>query len=210
MYRRILLFLSTLILFSSLLILDGSAVTLAESIDNANATGIITASEVTSKPPMEDEGKEIVATYHGKQINLAQGWQGAQICVEFAANDVKCFADDTELAEVAPEAAQVGTRGGSSCAYGYACIWEHVDYQGRRLQWQDKGKKNLADWNFRDQASSVCNNRRAGGFVLQDFRRLSLDPKIVLPAASALPNLTQVRYERGGDWNDKADAVELW
>lgn len=157
--------------------------------------------------PVENHG--VMATYHGKTIDLAEGWGDAQICVEFAVDDVRCYENDAELAEDAPEASLAGTRSAHTCPFGFACLWQHTNYRGRRLQWRDKGRKLLSDWKFRDQASSAYNNRRQFGFVLEDFRARVPNPKIPIGTGLALPDLTKVRYLYGGNWNNKVDAVTL-
>lgn len=211
--RILSILLTTLILLGSWFVV-GRQGALANSLVSATGAETAIANEIPPSAPLPDKesGKDkargIIASYHGERLNLARGWQDAQICAEFAANEVRCFSDGAELAAVEPTA-QVGTQSVYSCPYGWACLWEHVDYQGRRLQWRTKGVKNLADWGFRDQASSAYNNRRLYGFVLRDFRTRLPDPRIILPVGATKSNLKNVKYLYGGDWNDKVDAVEL-
>jgi hypothetical protein len=165
--------------------------------------------EISSEPEQLEEAHGVMATYHGELIDLSQGWQDAQICVEFAAEDVRCFADTAELAEAEPEVAQVGTRSAYACPLGWACLWEHANYRGRRLQWRNKGRKELSEWKFRDQASSAYNNRRLYGFVLEDSRRGLPNPKMYIGVNHPISDFTKQRYLYGGNWNDKVDAVTL-
>lgn len=46
----------------------------------------------------------------------------------------------------------------SDCEDGWVCIWEHANYAGRMLQFQDRGYwQDLTAYNFNDQASSWRN-----------------------------------------------------
>ncbi len=158
---------------------------------------------------LDSDQKPIMASYQGKRINLANGWQGAQICVEQAANDVRCYASAKEYTkDLGRRTKAIKSLAWSDCPSGYACLWEHINYEGRRLQWRDPGIKNLADWGFRDQASSV-NNRRQGGLELVDFRGLQIDPILFVRAGQYVSDLTRVAYPYGGTWNDKVDRIKL-
>ncbi|MFD5246041.1 peptidase inhibitor family I36 protein [Amycolatopsis sp. NPDC058340] len=45
------------------------------------------------------------------------------------------------------------------CDANYVCLWQHRDFNGRRLQFQSAGLKNLVDYGFNDQMSSWYNRR---------------------------------------------------
>lgn len=165
--------------------------------------------DISSEPEQAEADHGVMATYHGETIDLAEGWEDAQICVEFAVDDVRCYENEAELAEDVPEASLMGVRSARSCPFRYACIWDHVGYQGRRLQWQDKGRKLLSKWNFRDRASSAYNNRQLYGFILEDFRTGLPNPKMHVGVNHKIPDFTKQRYLYGGNWNDKVDAVTL-
>ncbi|MEU9250564.1 peptidase inhibitor family I36 protein [Streptomyces sp. NPDC048270] len=174
--------------------------------------------------------KPVIATYKGKQINLAQGWQGAQVCAEVLSGQVKCFDSQAEAdaslvkenAAVAKKANEIGkalgqpvtgqapasTFASSDCTYGWVCLWEHSNYTGRRLQWSASGTKNLSDWSFRDQASAICVNRAQFGGTMIDFRDFQPDPSMSAPAGSCY-DLTTLKYVHGGTWNDKTDALTM-
>ncbi|MFD8286723.1 peptidase inhibitor family I36 protein [Streptomyces lavendulae] len=173
-----------------------------------------------------DASKPVIATYKGKQINLANGWQGAQVCAEVPNGEVRCFDSqaeaDASLAkenaalakETAAKRKALGAQAPAStsvagdCASGWVCLWEHSNYTGRRLQWSAGGTKNLSNWNFRDQASSICVNRPQFGGTLVDFRDFMPDPSMSIPAGSCY-DLTTLGYVTGGTWNDKADALDM-
>ncbi|MFF4647063.1 peptidase inhibitor family I36 protein [Streptomyces sp. NPDC001389] len=176
--------------------------------------------------------KPVIAAYKGKQIDLSKGWQGAQVCAESLNGQVNCFDTQSEanaalvkenaavakreaaigkaLGQGAPAQAPAGTSASEDCSFGWICVWEHSDYSGRRLQWSEKGTKNLSNWGFRDQASSGCVNRYQNGAALVDFRDFMPDP-IMLMGAGSCYDFTRVGYNYGGgSWNDKADAIEIY
>lgn len=172
------------------------------------------------------QSQPVVATYKGRQINLAEGWQGAQACTEVPSGKVYCYDTveeaDLALAAIAPvmaaqatkSAALTETRGAfgpmapSDCAYGYLCLWEHSDYTGRRLQWSAAGTKQLSDWDFRDKASAGCAYRVSGGGLVYDARTALPDPFMVLANGNCY-KFSTASYPTGGNWNDKADYVVL-
>ncbi|MEU5977898.1 peptidase inhibitor family I36 protein [Streptomyces sp. NPDC047315] len=173
-----------------------------------------------------EQSQPVVATYEGRQINLAEGWQGAQACTEVPSGKVYCFDTaeeaDRALAVVAPAAAAeakrnaapagargaLGTMAPSDCAYGYLCLWEHSDYTGRRLQWSASGTKQLSDWDFRDKASAGCAYRVSGGGLVYDARTALPDPFMALANGNCY-KFSTASYPTGGNWNDKADYVVL-
>ncbi|MER6773997.1 peptidase inhibitor family I36 protein [Streptomyces bacillaris] len=208
---------------------------LAASATTATASPIPPASlEVGFATPEEEarlqqrlaETKPVIATYNGRKINLADGWQGAQACSEVPSGEVHCY-DTTEkadqaLAAIASTTVRSPESGGSSakpggafgpaaiedCAYGYVCLWEHANYAGRRLQWSAPGVKQLKDWNFRDQASSACVNRDRYGVLAYDARTGLPDPYVTL-AARYCAKFTNASYPTGGTFNDKVDYIEM-
>ncbi|MGW6971904.1 peptidase inhibitor family I36 protein [Streptomyces sp. NPDC054952] len=91
---------------------------------------------------------------------------------------------------------------------GWICLWEHSNYTGRRLQWSTSGTKNLSNWNFREQASSIYVSRPQFGGTLVDFRDFMPDPSMSIPADSCY-DLTTLGYVTGDTWNDKADAPDM-
>ncbi|MEU3219584.1 hypothetical protein [Streptomyces sp. NPDC006971] len=180
----------------------------------------------------------VVATYHGQQIDLGSGWGGAAICTEVAANDVRCYDNETEeMQDLADESlghavaaseqglvvpgaldtsktsahslnGTIGTKSIAECTYGYACLYDTTTYSGRILRWSATGKKNLSDWTFRDMAGSGCNNRVNGGARIDDWRTGMPDPSLYM-AVGGCYDFASVDYVYGGNWNNKADAITL-
>ncbi|MEO3976130.1 peptidase inhibitor family I36 protein [Streptomyces sp. CAU 1734] len=169
----------------------------------------------------------MIAIYKGKKINLARGWAGAQVCTETNSGAVHCFDSaaqaDRALATIDPAAAALAKKhkanlrpevrnsraaAAASCAYGWVCLYEHSNYTGRKLQWSQSGTKNLSDWNFRDQASAGCVNKQIGGALVYDARTGLPDPLMALGNGYCY-NFVTASYPTGGNWNDKADYMEM-
>lgn len=189
--------------------LGGMPAALADSSATPTDAEPALVDDISSEPEQAEDDHGVMATYHGETIDLAEGWEDAQICVEFTVDDVRCYQNEAELAEESPAASVLGSRSTPACPLGWACLWEHTNYHGRRLRWRDPGKKNLSALGFRDQASSAYNNRRLYGFILEDFRTGLPNPKMYIGVNHPVRDFTKQRYLYGGDWNDKVDQVTL-
>ena len=163
----------------------------------------------------ELEGSEsVLALYNGNIISLANGWGDASTCAVYSDMDVRCY---TTEADFLLDSGNGDTASGSlstdgSCSAGWGCIWEHINYTGRRLQFRDAGpQQKLSAYGFRDTASSAWNRMQAGKYLdLVDFRTWDWDPYIVFSWSHAHSNFTQIKYNGGsGTWNDRADAVRI-
>ncbi len=212
----------TVLAVFSFVLLGQLATTGAATAATADSTPVPVASR-DSEPPYPV--KPVIATYRGGSHNLVtEGWGNAQICAEYALGDVRCYDRDSQFrtdaaatgtltqSETAAESA-VSPQSVYDCPNGWACLWQDINYSGRRLQFYDSGNKHLADYNFRDQASSVANLRIVGPSNLVDYRTALPDPVLYLTAGYAFSDLTKVGYPGGvyggGSWNDKADEFQL-
>ncbi|MEU4490144.1 peptidase inhibitor family I36 protein [Streptomyces purpurascens] len=184
--------------------------------------GLATPAEEAELQQQLAESKPVIATYKGEKINLADGWQGAQACSEVPSGEVYCYDTaeeaDQALAEIAPALAR-GTSSGvasgefgpmayTDCHQGWVCLWEHSNFNGRRLQWSAKGTKKLGNWDFRDKASSGCVTRYQGGVLAYDARTALPDPYMTL-AARYCYKFSTADYPTGGSFNDKVDYIEM-
>lgn len=97
------------------------------------------------------------------------------------------------------------------CSWGFTCVYEHLDYIGRKLQWDLDGTKTLGQYGFRDQAASVANNDEIGGMTLIDYRDNMVDPTLRICLGCAYGDLRKQDYPGWGtgDWNDRADALTM-
>lgn len=158
-----------------------------------------------------------VAVYHGRVIDLGDGWDGASICAVYSAVDVRCYDNDAEFHADARllTPGQASAQAMSDCYYGWACVWEHVNFAGRRLQFREPGSAQpLSEYSFRDMTSSLWNNLPAGKyFDIIDYRTGMSDPYLAYRWAEYGSDLTREPYPGGiyggGSWNDRADAVRV-
>lgn len=165
-----------------------------------------------------------VASFGGQQRDLVRdGWGDAKVCAQFSATDLRCYKSDAEfradagLAPTPPELAEPAAVAAApnqywyDCPAGWACIWEHVNYSraGRRLQWSETGSYDLAQYNFRDKASSGSNRRNLYAFTLVDFRTGQRDPSLTIIRGGNDPDFTNDPYPYPGTWNDRADRIQL-
>jgi hypothetical protein len=113
-----------------------------------------------------------MATFQGRVIDLSKGWQGAQACLVYAALDTRCFATRAEAEVVLGytrygdplnrSAGPVGVLAVPPCSSGWLCLYEHVNGEGRTLQFRDEYWQHLANWNFAGRTSSWRNAQAAG------------------------------------------------
>ncbi|WP_327075637.1 peptidase inhibitor family I36 protein (plasmid) [Kitasatospora purpeofusca] len=204
----------------------------AQAAGQANpgvTSGVVTPEEdARNSEGLATSDGEATVLHRGQKVKISTAWeQGAQACVEFAVGDNRCFdsTKDADLATAAFDATQSAAVAGKpaptvgqaptvvtgtpSCSSGWVCLWSDINYDGRKLQWSAAGQKNLADWTFRDQASSACNGKTQGGFTLYDARDFMLDPEMIIGANGCVGNFTTVGYPYGGNWNDKADYIQV-
>lgn len=172
----------------------------------------------------------VIAEYHGEKINLAESWEGAKVCTELPGGEARCYDSDAEAqadpelpqpkAALAPRSAAVAYASNpGNCANDYWCLFEHANYKGRKLQFFDSGRKNLANWGFRDKTSSIYRRianypLNYGGATMVDFRSGLLHDRVRdigwgKGLVQEYPNLTKLPYPDGGNWNDKMDALDV-
>jgi hypothetical protein len=90
----------------------------------------------------------------------------------------------------------------SDCPRGRVCLWQHVDYKGRMLQFQrSEGWVNLGGaLGFNDQVSSWCN--KTGRDAQLSFHTNGGGRTTCLQN-----NTCSTRVS--GDWNDQASSVRI-
>jgi hypothetical protein len=135
----------------------------------AGIATVLTPSAATAAPaiqPLADaKGTGVVADYGKTKLNLGKGWGTAQSCVVFSKDRVSCYASNSEAdAAVAAAAGATAPSAGAGiqsdlCANGWLCLFEHADFGGRRLIFQDEGWQSLHAYGFAYQTSSWKNNQ---------------------------------------------------
>ncbi|MFJ7423958.1 peptidase inhibitor family I36 protein [Streptomyces uncialis] len=206
---------------TALFALAGSATASTPAEGPAPETGVLTPEEEARLQVVLNQSQPVIATYEGREINLADGWQGAQACIEDPSAKVYCYATAAEAnqhvarislaskaASEPPVPIEAGPTAIADCIYGWVCLFEHSNYSGRMLKWSAGGTKKLGDWNFRDEASSGCVNRRIGGALVYDSRTALPDPYMALGNGYCY-KFPSASYPTGGNWNDKADYVQM-
>jgi hypothetical protein len=115
------------------------------------------------------------ATYNGRTINLAHGWQGAHACGVLGPNNVRCFDTRTQLHDAVAIAAQVGTPaeaegavpasncGGSSTEVQ---LFSGTNWSGNQLIFVNtSGFFDLADYGFDNDMESWASSKTCNAFV---------------------------------------------
>ncbi|RJQ80706.1 hypothetical protein D5S17_06570 [Pseudonocardiaceae bacterium YIM PH 21723] len=90
----------------------------------------------------------VIASYHGKQIDLSKGWQGAHHCVVHGNRTAECF--DAEQLTVAATALDV-------CPSEKLTFWDQTDWHGRSVSFDQPGLRYFSSVGFENQAASWCN-----------------------------------------------------
>jgi len=143
-----------------------------------SAPAAVSAAGASEKPA----GQGVIASYHGRAIDLSKGWAGAQICEVWTKTDVRCYASQAEMrAAHAKILAAGGIQGpytvrdlhgcpGGITKFEWVCIYQYTNWGGRRLQFKDPGYwQDLNTYGFADRMSSWAKTR-APGFKIQDYR----------------------------------------
>jgi hypothetical protein len=150
-----------------------------------------------------------LAVYNGRVIDLAKGWRGAQLCAVFAENNVRCY-DSAAAYDAARGARNEAAKEGSrfACPRGWFCLWADVNYNGRRLQFRDRGFcQNLTDYNFNDVASSYANRRSRSAAI---YRHVSCRTRIRLSGPRGFDANLVSNPSGGGSINDQASSIQLF
>ncbi len=98
--------------------------------------------------------KQLATTPGGRQIGVNQvAWRGGKAVMTFPLPGEKRARTVNE---------PVGTLGTPNCSYAWTCLYEHRNFEGRRLTWSDCNFENLANWGFNDKTTSWHNNQTRG------------------------------------------------
>ncbi|MFG1779057.1 peptidase inhibitor family I36 protein [Micromonospora sp. NPDC049048] len=114
-----------------------------------------------------------LASFQGRTIDLSQSWEGAQACAVLSRTEVRCYAsreeEKTDLASLAMSTAAgrgtagpIGTLDWNGCDEDWLCIYEHQNFGGRKLSFNDEYWHDLSTWGFVDMTTSFTNNQGGG------------------------------------------------
>ncbi|MFJ7077672.1 peptidase inhibitor family I36 protein [Streptomyces sp. NPDC098781] len=185
-----------------------------------------TTTQEPTADPTADPVNPVIADYDGKEINLAESWEGANICTELPSGEVHCY--DTNEESLADPDLPAQVRQNSlaaakfrasdprdNCAADYWCLYQDANYKGRRLQFSSSGKKNLGDYGFRDKLSSVYYwvgrwPLNYGTATIWDSRSWPLnDRQRDLIPPHGWSNFKNMDYPGGGNWDNKVDVFQV-
>jgi hypothetical protein len=180
-----------------------SAATLLLSLAGSSAPS------AAAESPSPAAGGGAHAVYNGRVINLSKGWEGAKVCVVHAKSNVRCY--DSAAAYDAARGARADAKPEGSrfnCPRGWFCLWADINYNGRRLQFRDRGFcQNLTDYNFNDVASSYSN--RTSRYV-SIYRNVSCRTNIRTSRPHGFDANLISNPSGGGSLNDQASSIAIF
>ena len=137
--------------------------------------GILAIPVATAPSAHAAPGPGVRATYNGRTINLADGWQGAHACGVFGPDNVRCFDTRAELHDTVVAAARAGTTpavngagtlsscGGSSTEVQ---LFSGTNWSGDQLIFvSTSGFFDLADYGFDNDMESWASSKTCNAFV---------------------------------------------
>ena len=153
-------------------------------------------------------GGSVTATYDGRQINLADGWQGAQACAVLTAVDVRCYdsrADMTDALAVsarqnpAAQPAPLVACGGSGL---FVTLYRDTGFGGQSLSFATTSGAwtNLAPYGFDNDMESWSNTTGCGATVADGT--LGSGDRLTLAAHSSSSNV-------GSTWKNRASSINV-
>lgn len=87
------------------------------------------------------------------------------------------------------------------CPSGWTCLWQYKNFSasGRMLQWSQPGIKELADWTFRDEASSSFRNTYQNGYKLTNVRTGLPDTNVHFGAMGVYSDFSEFGFDNKAD-----------
>ncbi|WP_257002254.1 peptidase inhibitor family I36 protein [Streptomyces sp. WZ.A104] len=166
------------------------------SLDSTIATQAeqagLNQSEVADLQKQIDE--QMAITPGGKQIGVNQvSWRDGKAIMTFPLPGEK---------QARAVGESVGTLGTANCSYLWTCLYEHSNFDGRRLTWSDCAFHDLSTWGFNDKTSSWHNNQ-SRGTVTRVYNWTGSWTQLWASSAPA-----QSSYV-GSSNNDKADGIRV-
>ena len=162
-------------------------------------------------PPAHAPG---LATYHGRVIDMSDGWNGATACAVFSPLHAECFDSFDEMEAATNDGAAGPTvlawdgtaieQLAADCAGDnsrWLYLYEHTNFGGRILKFNDTGYwQNLTNYDFNDQLSSWWNNTLCNAYVAQNTNGGgSLLLLMAQLSSSGMPS----------GWNDVASSLKI-
>ena len=169
-----------------------------------------TGSAVGAAPADSVPSDGVIATYNGRQINLEDGWQGAQACLAFTLTDLRCYDSRSDIpdalvaaarrpAAAAPVAAPLAS---CSSAGQSVTLYSDINMGGQSLSFQTTSGAwtNLAPYGFDNTMESWTNTTGCTARVA-DGNGGSGD-QLTLAARSSSSNV-------GSTWKNRASSINV-
>jgi hypothetical protein len=149
------------------------------------------------------------ATYNGRTINLAHGWQGAHACGVFGPENVRCFDTRAQLHDAVAMAARASTAAeatnsvpASSCGGSSTEVqlFSGTNWSGNQLIFvSTSGFYNLADYGFDNDMESWASSKTCNSFVADDAG-----------GGGAILTLGAQSYSlNAGSWKNRASSISV-
>jgi len=152
-------------------------------------------------------GGSVTASYHGRQINLADGWQGAQACAVLTTDDVRCYDSQADLKDAlgasarqnqAAQAAPLAACGGSGL---FVTLYSDTGFGGQSLSFAStNGWTNLAPYGFDNDMESWSNTTGCAATVADGTG--GNGDRLSLAARSSSSNV-------GSTWKNRASSINV-
>jgi hypothetical protein len=171
--------------------------------------GILAIPVVAAAPAGAAPRQGARATYNGRTINLAHGWQGAHACGVFGPESVRCFDTRAQLHDAVAIAARAGTAAeakgsvpASSCGGSSTEVqlFSGTNWSGNQLIFvSTSGFYNLADYGFDNDMESWASSKTCNSFVADDAG-----------GGGAILTLGAQSYSlNAGSWKNRASSISV-
>lgn len=125
--------------------------------------GMLAIPAVTAVSAPADAGPMhgVLAKYHGRTIDLAQGWQGAHACLAIDRDDVRCYDTSSEMYAARDRLlSQRRTLEALSCGSNAVTVFTGANYSGSSLALYGSANwRNLDGFGFNNTVESWVNQR---------------------------------------------------
>jgi len=150
----------------------------------------------------------VIATYNGRSIDLASGWQGAQACVVLGTGNVRCYDTEAEMRDSLTASAMQAhalsaTAPSVTCSSPTALVtlYASTNFSGASLSFvSTNGWTNLAPYGFDNQMESWVNQTSCNSLVADGTG--GSGAQLTLAARSSAATV-------GSTWKDRASSIDV-
>jgi len=147
----------------------------------------------------------VTATYDGRKIDLADGWQGAQACAVLSASDVRCYDSQADMQDALGASArqnpavQLSPLAGCVPSGTFVTLYSDINFGGTSLSFQGTGSwTNLAPYGFDNAMESWTNTTNCNASVADGTG--GSGAQLALGAHSSSSNV-------GTTWKNRASSI---